>query len=54
MEYIQELPLITRPTIFGMNENADLIKEQQESAILLTSILSTQVSTYIYFYFNTK
>lgn len=28
-----------------MNENADLIKEQQESDILLTSVLSTQVCT---------
>lgn len=43
MEYIQELPLIAHPSIFGMNENADLIKEQQESDGLLTSVLSTQV-----------
>lgn len=46
LEYIQELPLINHPSIFGMNENADLIKEQQESDCLLTSVLSTQV--YIY------
>jgi len=52
IDYIQELPLITRPTIFGMNENADLIKEQQESDILLTSVLSTQVS-YIQLNLNT-
>lgn len=45
VDYIQELPSITRPSIFGMNENADLIKEQQESDILLTSVLSTQVCT---------
>ncbi|XP_026815944.1 dynein heavy chain 7, axonemal-like [Rhopalosiphum maidis] len=42
VDYIQDLPSITRPSIFGMNENADLIKEQQESDILLTSVLSTQ------------
>lgn len=47
MKYIQELPLITRPSIFGMNENADLIKAQQESDGLLTSVLSTQVPNYL-------
>jgi len=43
VDYIQELPLITHPNIFGMNDNADLIKEQQETETLLTSVLSTQV-----------
>ncbi|VVC27190.1 Hypothetical protein CINCED_3A023641 [Cinara cedri] len=42
IQYIEQLPLITVPTIFGLNENADLIKAQQETDILMTSIISTQ------------
>lgn len=43
IDFIQELPSITRPTVFGLNDNADLVKEQQESDVILTSVLSTQV-----------
>lgn len=44
MEYIQGLPLITKPDIYGLHANADLIKDRQESELLLSSILKTQVN----------
>lgn len=44
MEHIQKFPLITKPDIFGLHENADLIKERQESELLLNSVLKTQVN----------
>lgn len=44
IEYIQSLPLVTKPDIFGLHENADLIKERQESELLLNSVLKTQVN----------
>lgn len=47
MEYILGLPLATKPDIFGLHENSDLIKERQESELLLNSILKTQVSKLI-------
>ncbi|VVC38387.1 Dynein heavy chain, domain-2,Dynein heavy chain domain,Dynein heavy chain, P-loop containing D4 domain,P- [Cinara cedri] len=45
VEHIQKLPAVTQPETFGLHENADLIKEYQESELLLTSILNTQNST---------
>jgi len=44
VDHIQELPLVTKPNIFGLHENADLIKERQESESLLHSVLKTQVN----------
>uniref|UniRef100_A0A2S2QA36 Dynein heavy chain 7, axonemal n=1 Tax=Sipha flava TaxID=143950 RepID=A0A2S2QA36_9HEMI len=44
LERIQGLPLVTKPSIFGLHENADLIKERQETEILLDSVLKTQGS----------
>lgn len=44
LEYIQELPLVTKPDIFGLHENADLIKERQENDLLLSAVLKTQVN----------
>lgn len=43
LEYVKSLPMITGPSVFGMNENADIIKDQQETDLMMTSILLTQV-----------
>lgn len=43
LTYIKGLPLITNPSVFGMNENADIIKDKQESDGLFTNTLLTQV-----------
>lgn len=45
LEYVKSFPLATAPSVFGMNENADIIKDQQETMLMLSSILATQVST---------
>lgn len=45
-DYVWSLPMTTSPSVFGMNENADIIKDQQETALMLTSILATQVSVF--------
>jgi len=44
LEHIQGFPLVTKPEIFGLHENADLIRERQESELLLNSILKTEVN----------
>lgn len=43
VDYVKELPMTTEPSVFGMHENADIIKDQQETYLMLASILSTQV-----------
>lgn len=43
LDYVRELPMTTAPSVFGMHENADIIKDQQETYLMLSSVLSTQV-----------
>ncbi|KAH0950776.1 hypothetical protein HN011_006322 [Eciton burchellii] len=42
VDYVRELPMITAPSVFGMHDNADIIKDQQETYLMLSSALSTQ------------
>lgn len=44
LEYIKSFPMITTPCVFGMHDNADIIKDQQETSLMFSSILATQVS----------
>ncbi|EZA62718.1 Dynein heavy chain 7, axonemal [Ooceraea biroi] len=42
LDYVKELPMTTAPSVFGMHENADIIKDQQETYLMLSSMLTTQ------------
>ena len=44
INYTKSLPNIQKPGIFGFHENADIIKDQQETNSLLTNTLKTQVN----------
>lgn len=47
VNYTSQLPLITHPEVFGLHENADIKKNQQETEQLLNNILLTQVAVII-------
>jgi len=42
LEYINSLPLIAQPEVFGLHANADMTKDMQETNLLLDSLLLTQ------------
>ena len=42
IEYMNSLPLIAQPEVFGLHANADMSKDIQEANILLDSLLLTQ------------
>lgn len=46
IEHIKKFPLLAMPEVFGLHENADITKDQQEVDLLLSSILCTQVILY--------
>lgn len=48
LDYVRELPMTTAPSVFGMHENADIIKDQQETYLMLSSILLTQVAKLLF------
>lgn len=43
MIYTKSLPLLTKPGVFGLHDNAEITKDQQETDTLLTYTLKTQV-----------
>lgn len=42
VDYVKELPLITKPGIFGMNDNADITKDKNETLQLFNGTILTQ------------
>ncbi|CAH3998948.1 unnamed protein product [Pieris brassicae] len=44
LEHIRALPMIAKPEVFGLHENADITKDNKETAALLFGCLLTQTS----------
>ncbi|XP_017770457.1 PREDICTED: dynein heavy chain 3, axonemal-like [Nicrophorus vespilloides] len=42
VDYIKQLPIIPLPEVYGLHENADITKDNQETAILLNGVMCTQ------------
>merc|ERR1719183_3089921 len=42
IDYINTLPLIAQPEVYGLNENADISKDIKDTNLLLDSLLLTQ------------
>ncbi|XP_066246402.1 dynein axonemal heavy chain 3 [Euwallacea similis] len=42
ISYIKSLPITPQPEVFGLHENADIMKDNQETQILLQGVLTTQ------------
>ena len=40
MEYIDKLPLVENPEVFGLHENANITFQNQESQKIIDTILS--------------
>ncbi|KAL5267409.1 hypothetical protein ACHWQZ_G004450 [Mnemiopsis leidyi] len=41
LNYIRSLPMLAKPDVFGLHDNADITKDQQETQNLFTNILLT-------------
>jgi dynein heavy chain, axonemal len=44
IKHIKGFPSEARPGVFGLHENANIIRDQQETGNLLNNILTTQVN----------
>ncbi|KAL7295896.1 hypothetical protein TKK_0010939 [Trichogramma kaykai] len=42
MAYTRKFPIITEPSVFGLHENANIVKDNQETDLLFSSLLLTQ------------
>ena len=52
LAYTKSFPIITEPRVFGLHENADIVKDNQETALLFSSLLLTQVIFFFFFFFQ--
>ena len=45
VDYIESLPLVADPEVFGLHENANITKDRNDTAELFRSLLATQSSS---------